>query len=289
MPVLDKVRAALEMVDSSYVALSADDDFVVPSALHTGVTFLHAHPTFSAALGHAVAFTQSDNDVRGRISDVQDYPQRAILGDSASIRLLDHLADYTTTWYSVRRTDDLVADWDVMAEASISDYYFVELFMSSLCVIRGPVTKMRRLFMARQCETPKEYQMPRHPVEWLGGAHWPREFRSFKDYLAKRICEVDRISEGQATEVVRKAIGAYLGRYLSNTYARDTASMTRVSTRLKRRITQLPGATWLRAAVGRGRQLKRNAWSTLQKRGSASDVDRNELEAIYRGIARTSR
>lgn len=288
MPVLDKVRAGIALVDSPYVALSADDDFVVPSALNAGVSLLAEQPTCSATHGHAVTFTLRNGEVRGKIDDVLNYPQRSIEGDSASIRLLDHLADYTTTWYSVRRTTDLVADWDAVVTVSIRDLYLVELFLSSLCVIRGQVVKMRRLYMARQCETPKQYQMPRHPVEWLGGQRWPQEYQCFRDYLAKRLCEIDRISDQQATEVVRNAMGAYLARYLSSTYPTNTIGTTRVSTRLKSKIAQAPGAKWLRAALLRGRQLRRDARSILRRIHPTSDFDSSELEAIYRGIAPSS-
>lgn len=285
MPVLDKVRAGIALVDSPYVALSADDDFVVPSALYAGTRFLDEHPTWSAAHGCAFTFTVRDGEVRGELGDVWDYPQKTIEGDSGSIRLLDHLTEYTTTWYSVRRTSDLIADWRAIGTTNIGDLYLVELFLSSLCVIRGNVKRMGRLYMARQAETQKQYKMPRHPVEWLGGESWSREYQAFRNHLAMRICETDRIADDLATEIVRKAFGAYLGGYLSSTYPTEGIRTTRLSSRLRGKVAQIPGAKWVRAMAVRARGRRGNASSSMWKVCSRSDGDRRELKAVYRAIA----
>jgi len=252
-PVLTKLSRTLEKVQTPYVAFGSDDDFFVPEALEKGVRFLETHSDFSVAHGEAVLFGLRSGTTHGEMAWMKPYPQRTIAQETGSERLLEHLSCYTSTWYSVHRTD-LLKDSLRQAAPLDLDYFFLEMVPSCLDLIQGKAMRMEGLYMARQSHpgttssdgTGSSFD----PFAWVAGSEWARQYQRFEACLANALAGKDRIGLDEAKGVLKEGFWSYLVRILStrweNRYGR---SQPRPPSPIRQAALAVPGLPdlWRRA------------------------------------------
>lgn len=143
-----KFKEVLEDVDTTYVVLLGDDDFLIPSTLRECVDFLEGNPDYSVAHSKALFFALASPDPeKGAFSVVNFYKQRNIEQESPSERLISHIHDYTTTFYSVHRTHQIRKNFETVAQVNL---HLRELVPSSLSILQGKVKCIERMGMLRQ-------------------------------------------------------------------------------------------------------------------------------------------
>lgn len=147
----DKIHRGLARVETPFVALVGDDDFIVPAGARAAAAHLAAHPEVAICHGRAAVFTLGMVDARGASIPlhVQTYRQRAVRGRTPASRLARHLGRYATTMYSMHRTADLVANMAACRD-HVEDFQFGELLPSCLSVVQGEVAKLDVLYMVRE-------------------------------------------------------------------------------------------------------------------------------------------
>ena len=211
-PPYAKLVRTLCSLRSPYVAVCADDDFIIPSGLAKCVEFLDANPGYSIAHGYttAVLVVRGDSE-REQIKDASSYPQRGIELETAADRLVDHLSHYTATYYSVHRRAQLAVSLQRASDRTV-DYRFGELLSSCLSLIRGKARRLDVLYMVRQAdlEPPKyaEKMMPWH--ELLVVEDFPKRYAEFRDCLADELMHASTLSVEEANAVVDRGFASYL-------------------------------------------------------------------------------
>ena len=226
----EKLSDSLQYVSTPYIALSADDDFFIPSTLSRGVQFLQGHPDYALAHGDAATFRLKSSIVYGQIKQVHRYNQRTIDHASGAQRLLDHFTHYSTTWYSVQRTEQLCENYRKTVEFGI-DPYFTELLPSGLALIQGKAKKLDGLYMVRQSNSTKEYAVPSY-FDWVASPAWPSKYERFRDRLGEALARQDGVGLEEARDVVEEAFSNYRAA-LSNRIPNNS--------RLRKRLRQLAG------------------------------------------------
>jgi hypothetical protein len=88
------------------MAWIGDDDFQVPASLEKCALFLEERREFSTAHGVAMVFVLGSSSVYGGITSSAGYFQRSVEHATATERLMDYLANYFVTRFSVHRTAD---------------------------------------------------------------------------------------------------------------------------------------------------------------------------------------
>lgn len=202
-----KVNDALKRVDSPYAVLGADDDFFVPSTLDAAVAFLESNPDYSVAQGRAAAFFLLDESaVFGRIRATCDYKQRSIELSTSDARLKHHLADYSTTWYSVQHTGQLIQAMRVTENLKL-DVNFSELLPSCMSLIWGKTKKLDDLYLVRQSHAVKSYAVARN---WTSAEDWESQYTRVRDCLAEELHRCGGIQIEFARASVNEAFAPYL-------------------------------------------------------------------------------
>lgn len=139
-----KVFEALNHVNSKYSVLCADDDFLIPNTLKQCIEFLENYKDYSVAHGKSVMVGFGKSSII-----VNNYPQRNIEDEDAGLRLINHLGSYSTTFYSIQKTETLKHNWD-SARKYTSDILFGELLPSCLSIVQGKSKSLDSLYMVRQ-------------------------------------------------------------------------------------------------------------------------------------------
>ena len=238
-----KLTDALGKIKSEYAAICADDDFITPDGVAAGVEFLQHNSGYSIAHGCAAAVWILSG---GEIQGASTYPQRSIELDDAAARLEDHLRDYTATYYSIHRREQLVSNME-RADAQTVDYRLGELLPSCLSVIQGKAKALDVLYMVRQAdfEPPKYGEKMLAWDDLITRDDFPDRYEKFRACLAD---ELTRASSANRDEANRVVDGAFLS-YISATVSSKEDRATFVQ-RLRQIFRGLPLAPRL-ATMGR--------------------------------------
>lgn len=209
----DKLADALATVETPCVALGADDDFFVPPTLTEAAEFLQAYPDYAVAHGESLVLSLSSGTAYGSIERLSVYNQRAIEHPDSLERFFDHLAHYSTTWYSVQRTEKLVENFD-KTRALGADIRFGELLPSCLSLIQGKAKKLNRLYMVRQGgRKPKEYAAS-DLYDWIASPDWPNQYAAFRDRLAETLVQDCKIEFTEARNKIKVAFWMFWAPHL---------------------------------------------------------------------------
>lgn len=212
-----KIAQALDMVDSKYAVLCADDDFVVPRAMEQCVRFLEANPDYSVAHGRGAAFVFQSHPSRDAYHGLYTYGGRRYTNDcnEPQHRLQNHLMGYAPTFYSVHRRSDLIRNMRLAYDNTV-DYRFGELLPSCLSLIQGKAGCLDILYSIRQKDIP-ESPSP-EAVSWpalLTSDDFSQRYAQFRNCLAGELTSVTGMSIEDAGNAVNHAFQAYLARALS--------------------------------------------------------------------------
>jgi glycosyltransferase domain-containing protein len=207
---LNKLISALSTVKTPYVALLADDDFYLPSALVEAVSFLDDHPSYSGAGGRSYRFVLPPHATHGHgLTQWKSYPQHGAEEEDVGQRLAAHFRNYATNWYSVQRTESLQATFSKNLEIQ-EDLYLVELLTSASLLVRGKFKCLDRVFLLRENDAPKSYVQSnlftRATHLWNGELQ-----RAYTAILSTLLVDQHGFSEENARRMARETLLNYFG------------------------------------------------------------------------------
>ncbi len=256
---LTKMCGISAEVRTPYVAMAADDDFLVAERLRASVAWLQLHLDYSLVHGAAVLVSLASGTTHGPVAWTARYPQPTLIKERASERLLAHLADYRATWYSVQRTAEWAANLQAAAPLE-SDMHFGELLTSCLSVVRGKVHSLEGLYMVRQSHAAQDSAGGsgfRDLFDWVTDPGWPARYAHLRDRLAEALAHADGMSLDASRDIVKRGFWSRLGPLLVNKWqGRYGKRQGKRIPRLREALTRVPGARWAfrvtKAIVGYG-------------------------------------
>jgi glycosyltransferase domain-containing protein len=147
---LTKIMRGLELTQTTYVAVCADDDIVLPERLLDCIGFLKTHPDYAVAHGLYLNF-------RPEGSAVHLFSEYSGPGNEAGhpgARIFRLLQRYESLLYGAYRTTELRTIY--AAAQKLPTDLFIELFQSVATVIMGKVKRFPSFYAARQSGPPAE-------------------------------------------------------------------------------------------------------------------------------------
>ena len=235
-----KITQALDVVNSRYAVLCADDDFIVPRAIDQCVQFLEDHPDYSIAHGQGVSIGTQPNAYDNSHHNLRTctYRQRTIDFDDPQLRLQNHLIDYAPTFYSVHRRLDLLRNLELVCN-SVTDYQFGELLASCLSLIQGKAKRLDILYLVRQSfpdtATLKTISWP----QLLTSDDFSHRYMQFRNCLAEALVGAIHVPLAEAKDAVNAAFLAYLACVLESKLPRPAAPGLNAFQQIKARSWQV--------------------------------------------------
>ena len=279
---LEKVNAALNSVSTPFAVLGADDDFFIPAGLGRAAEFLEANADYTLAHGDALTFSLNASEAWGKLENVWRYEQRTVDQESAVERLVNHFVNYSTTWYSVHRTEQLRENL-LAAQTQVIDLLFVEMLPSGLSLIQGKAKKLSGLYMVRQGDTAKEYNTF-DPFDWITSSKWAAQYENFRDCLADALTRQDKIELEEARAVIKQAFWSYIGKHLGLRWQSNYGHLQPSAQNSWRQLAGgIPGARRLRATL---RRLKKPVGNEISLSGllNPSSPFHNDFMPIHRAL-----
>lgn len=181
-----KIKMGVGKVCSPYMALVADDDFMLHDALHEALQFLLLNPDYGLCHGYSLMYLAEAQKVHYFLRDkkvMEDYD-----GDVIDQRLLAFMANYIPPAYAVTRTDLMKAWYEKpLAEFGMEYQEFGHAFH---LIVGGKAKILERPYIVRELN----YPVSDHGTDLLTALHWSsgeqaEQKRRFIDFLTARLVE----------------------------------------------------------------------------------------------------
>lgn len=160
----NKLSQAFDHVDTEYVVLCADDDFLAVSAITDAVAFMQANLDYSVICG--LTFHYQVNHSSSDLHWWTDYRYTPVSFSDPIKRLRWHLANYRfPTFYGVQRTTLLRSLFRETIETT-SHYAMMEITLSALNAINGKIGILPVFYSLRQTGDPAGSRQDNNSRSW---------------------------------------------------------------------------------------------------------------------------
>lgn len=212
---LSKLISTIDLVETEYVIIPGDDDYLITSTIEKGISFLNKNPDYSVVHGQAYVFYLQSSKNSSTIKFIEPYYQRSIEDEHAGDRLINHLSSYATTFQSIHRTDQLknsIKSIDLESQGTI----LFEMYLTSADVLLGKTLALNDLYIIRESSPVRDH--PKGPSQyssWVLTNSFREPYSISSTYLAHMLSDIENIPFSEAVETVDQAFSGWLIHYLT--------------------------------------------------------------------------
>jgi len=206
----EKLEKVLFEIDTKYVVLCADDDFIIPQSIIECIEFLEYNSDFAAAQGKCISY-RLDHRFPDYIDYRLMYPDTNydILDDDPLSRLKTFFSKYRSLLYAVHRTDILKICFEG-AGSKIRNLYLNEYLTACIPVALGKVRELNFLFQVREFSETSDDKVTDNLDRILSRTEYSAEASNFIEHAATRIAEHTGLSIDVSRKGVREALEIYI-------------------------------------------------------------------------------
>lgn len=153
MTIIPMALEVLKKVDTKYVILNSDDDYILPEAIEKCVEFLEENDDYVAVQGEAFAYTNFIKSKCLHINSNDGYMFRKnndFLSDEIKKRFEYYRKNYQQIYYAVMRRDDLIYIFKQMQKYKIKEFYMVELIIATISHALGKSKMIKFPYIIRE-------------------------------------------------------------------------------------------------------------------------------------------
>lgn len=149
----------LEQVETRYVVVAHDDDFVVPTTLDAIVDFMERNPSYESAQGRQISFRTGTNGAHSATIEIGPLAMVdfSVEAASAAERIRKRVSQKTRrpapkTFFSVMRTATALRLYKEVLSLGL-DFQNVEGLMDRMVLLAGNIKLLDRLYIAKQYDS----------------------------------------------------------------------------------------------------------------------------------------
>ncbi len=210
-----KIEVVSKNVTTPYVAMCADDDFILPESLQKCVLFLEQNSDYSVAQGWSIRYYKK--------SIVTDHIKYGLLYDlSKSIeakepinRLVDMFQNYRSVLYAVFRTDVLQKSF-AGAGMRIKNLFLNEYITALLPILYGKYKELPILYQVREFAEDSDDKTATNLDTILDDSNYANELHSFKDFILTKLTEPTNFKTNKVEEVLNEILISFSAQLKAN-------------------------------------------------------------------------
>ena len=204
----EKMADIFQHVNTSYVAICPDDDFIVPSGIMSCIEFLETHPDYATVQGHYVQFTAEPSGII-MVPLYVGMEDLHIRSDNTADRLKLSMNPCMQWYYSVHRTETLRTFFqDIHSDIPIQTTG--EIALTLISAISGKLKILPVFYAARD-----SYYHPNRPyipsiVDAKTNPELRREYDIFLSLVTDYFCNMTGRGQVEGRRYVEQAIEDYI-------------------------------------------------------------------------------
>jgi glycosyltransferase domain-containing protein len=213
----DRFKQALRLVTTSYIALSADDDFYFPGYFTKAINFLDKDKSYSCVYGHQISFSLKKYTAFGKITKInvakENNPPNPWQEDDIFLDRLNNLGKNPWSWfnwYAIQRKEVLNKTILKAKKYNIDGYLF-EKFFTFCHAVMYKTKKINFVYNARQ-ENPiyNEY-VGREPFSYFRNIKSLNNFKkACVEFLTIKHKTSQKYSNLIINEITKKDFNSYI-------------------------------------------------------------------------------
>ena len=184
-----KIEIALYKVATPYVAMCADDDFILPESLHQCVLFLEQNKDYSIAQGWAIRYYKESiatGNIRyGLLYDISN----SIEGESPLNRLVEMFSNYRSVLYAVFKTDVLQQSFKGGGKA-VKNLFLNEYITAFIPIVFGKYKELPILYQVREFAEDSDDKTAIDLDTMLDKADFENELNDFKKFVLNKLTSI---------------------------------------------------------------------------------------------------
>jgi hypothetical protein len=198
----------LETINTPYVALCADDDFISISGLLSSIQFLERHKDFSSAQGRMIGFFSNQD------SSVEYYPTYIsrmnfkVEHPDSLTRIKNTMSQYMHIFYAVHRTESLKESFNVSREHSCVRGW--ELGVNMISALYGAHKTLPCFYLARDNDSPSTSVEP-FLGDWVQDPKNQGELSKWRNKFSESYAAHEDQKSSYGNIAFDEAIKSYLG------------------------------------------------------------------------------
>jgi glycosyltransferase domain-containing protein len=220
-----KMSDAVSRVRTPYTMLADNDDFLGVDGIEQALDFLEVNPDYVCACGRSALFKvysklgTSDGAVHGRLNGLYIVPNRNDIDQASATERLREGGLFHLVYYSVYRTEALVAIWREANEIDFSDLVLHENFHALRTLALGKVrANCASITRYAQLLTSLSSNPSRDWVRHLLHSRFTSEVHAVVKRVSMAAAEADGINAVSVAEIIRGLIEACLREFLLMNY-----------------------------------------------------------------------
>ena len=194
----DCLKNILDEVNTPYVVLNPDDDFLIPSSLNKMTEFLDDNPSYSGVNGNALVQVEVVRNNRRFVKGFGKYEMRSVYGKDPLDRADKLLRNYFGVLFTVFRTEDHKANFRSIPGKGIIASELIPAYRS---VLHGNIGHIDLLYLIRSCHEnrvhiPRLYEAILDPT-WSDNINFFRDdfnkFTKLNNEIGEKFLKFDNI------------------------------------------------------------------------------------------------
>lgn len=220
-----KIEKILYEISTPYIALCADDDFIIHKGLLECVSFLNDNRDFSSAQGLILRYYK--NTIKNKIRFDMLYQGDYSLNDVNPAKRLEKLFNpYKSLLYAVHRTEILKLAFD-NAGATFKNLYLNEYLTSIIPVLKGKHKDLTCLYQVREYSEISDDKKVDNLDVILNSENYRIEFLNFLDHLLDKSDNFEGLCRESLKKIIIKSL---------INYAKELESFKRIKGSFKKQV-----------------------------------------------------
>ena len=213
-----KLAFSFEHVNTDYVALADNDDFLIIDGLRRSTEFLMRHPDYSSCrglVGEVFIKNKSNFEFKVNRDIVFDIDY-----EKAVDRVKTHLSDYDITFYDVHRTKELGECFRKLDNLNPYDVFIAEILTSTLTVTFGKIKRNNYLYLIRHQNNSESVALKTNKAnnfyERMFLYSWSNDCNNFINTIADSLTLTQgEIDKKDAINIVRDLYRKFIMKYIT--------------------------------------------------------------------------
>ncbi len=177
----EKILKAISLVNTSKIALCADDDFILIESLYKGDEFLKNHFEYSTVVGQYAGFKKKFDGVFFEMYKWHDSDKdinKDVVENAKTFFL-----DYHQILWAMYRKEVVKSAFEVIVKSEFKNDNFIELTIGACACFKGGIKILNDLWGVREKSSDNHWALRHLPLSVVSEKELKEDFSQFRKYI----------------------------------------------------------------------------------------------------------
>jgi len=215
MPLAEKINAINHLIETPFVFMCANDDFIVPETVNNIISFLESNIEYNSGQGIYIKFDPKNEEITPLL--IYENMLKEKLDETKCTDRLNHLmGNYFQFYYAVFRTEVFkILYSSVIKEGKsvIKNLRLLEIYISCYSIIEGKHIIFQEFYGARESIYLSAGAMTDTMPSIVSSPKYREEYNWFINLLTEAISKKEFFLTDESGKFIHNAVQLYLNKY----------------------------------------------------------------------------